>query len=382
MQRQDHLLLSPSLGAHKTLTSFHFGQPGTGPKIYIQASLHAEELPGMLAAYHLRPLLERLDAAGQISGNVVLVPMANPIGAAQRVQHKPVGRFELDSGENFNRYYPDFARHIADEVLPTLGKDAVANVALVRQAMGRHLEQWIPKTELHSLRRTLLQLSFDADYVLDLHCDCEAVMHFYCEEACWSALEPLAHYLQSRAILLAKNSGSSPFDECLSGVWWRLGERIAANTAYWLMMLGAVGVLVTTIILKFGASWVFLYPLSFYGSGDWGNDDGEDIVYDWPGYNNGNLEISLSQLFTAHGTAPPDPDPDTGTAPVDTGTPPVDTGVPAPVDTGTGEGPPDRVGLAGDRVSVDGIGGCQVVAASPGWGVALLALGGVLRRRR
>ena len=229
MQRQDHLLLSPSLGAHKTLTSFHFGQPGTGPKIYIQASLHAEELPGMLAAYHLRPLLERLDAAGQISGNVVLVPMANPIGAAQRVQHKPMGRFELDSGENFNRYYPDFARHIADEVLPTLGKDAVANVALVRQAMGRHLEQWIPKTELHSLRRALLQLSFDADYVLDLHCDCEAVMHFYCEEACWSALEPLAHYLQSRAILLAKNSGSSPFDECLSGVWWRLAEMIAAR---------------------------------------------------------------------------------------------------------------------------------------------------------
>ena len=229
MQRQDHLLLSPSLGAHKTLTSFHFGQPGTGPKIYIQASLHAEELPGMLAAYHLRPLLERLDAAGQISGNVVLVPMANPIGAAQRVQHKPVGRFELDSGENFNRYYPDFARHIADEVLPTLGKDAVANVALVRQAMGRYLEQWIPKTELHSLRRALLQLSFDADYVLDLHCDCEAVMHFYCEEACWSALEPLAHYLQSRAILLAKNSGSSPFDECLSGVWWRLAEMIAAR---------------------------------------------------------------------------------------------------------------------------------------------------------
>ena len=229
MQCQDHPLLSPSLGAHKTLTSFHFGQPGTGPKIYIQASLHAEELPGMLAAYHVRPLLERLDVAGQISGNVVLVPMANPIGAAQRVQHKPTGRFELDSGENFNRYYPDFAHHIADEVLPTLGKDAAANVALVRQAMRRYLAQWTPKTELHSLRRTLLQLSFDADFVLDLHCDCEAVMHFYCEEACWSALEPLAHYLQSRAILLAKNSGSSPFDECLSGVWWRLAEMIAAR---------------------------------------------------------------------------------------------------------------------------------------------------------
>ena len=229
MQRHDHPLLSPSLGVHKTLSSFHFGQSGAGPKVYIQASLHAEELPGMLAAYHLRPLLERVDAAGQIQGTIVLVPMANPIGSAQRVQHKPAGRFELDSAENFNRYYPDFAQQIADEVLPTLGKDAAANVALVRQAMGRYLAQWTPKTELHSLRRSLLQLSFDADYVLDLHCDCEAVMHFYCEEACWSALEPLAHYLQSRAILLAKNSGSSPFDECLSGVWWRLAEMIAAR---------------------------------------------------------------------------------------------------------------------------------------------------------
>jgi predicted deacylase len=229
MQVQNHPLLSPSLGTHKTLTSFHFGQPGAGPKIYIQASLHAEELPGMLAAHHLRPLLERLDMAGKIQGQIVLVPMANPIGAAQRVQHKPAGRFELDSGENFNRHYPDFASHIADEVLPALGKDAASNVALVRQAMGRYLAQWMPKTELHSLRRSLLQLSFDADYVLDLHCDCEAVMHFYCEEACWSALAPLAHYLQSQAILLAKNSGSRPFDECLSGVWWRMAEMIAAR---------------------------------------------------------------------------------------------------------------------------------------------------------
>jgi predicted deacylase len=229
MQVQNHPLLSPSLGTHKTLTSFHFGQPGAGPKIYIQASLHAEELPGMLAAHHLRPLLERLDMAGKIQGQIVLVPMANPIGAAQRVQHKPAGRFELDSGENFNRHYPDFASHIADEVLPALGKDAASNVALVRQAMGRYLAQWMPKTELHSLRRSLLQLSFDADYVLDLHCDCEAVMHFYCEEACWSALAPLAHYLQSQAILLAKNSGSRPFDECLSGVWWRVAEMIAAR---------------------------------------------------------------------------------------------------------------------------------------------------------
>ena len=41
MRRIDHSLLSPSLGSHKTLSSFHYGQPGASPKVYVQASLHA-----------------------------------------------------------------------------------------------------------------------------------------------------------------------------------------------------------------------------------------------------------------------------------------------------------------------------------------------------
>lgn len=226
MQRIDHTLLCQSLGSRKTLTSFHFGRPGSGTKVTIQASLHAEELPGMLAAYHLRPLLEAADAAGQIRGEVVLVPVANPIGLSQRLDHKPMGRFELDTSENFNRYYPDFAKEIAAQLIPALGADAKHNVHLVRAAMGDYLKQWNPQTELQSLRHTLLGLAFDTDYFLDLHCDCEGVLHFYCEEPCWEKLEPLSRFLGSETNLLAKNSGSGPIDECLSGVWWRLAEML------------------------------------------------------------------------------------------------------------------------------------------------------------
>ena len=226
MLRQDHPLLSPSLGSHKTLTSFHFGSPGTGLKIYIQASLHAEELPGMLAAHHLRPLLQAAEAAGQVVGEVVLVPVSNPIGLAQRLDHKPMGRFELDTSENFNRHYPDFAQHVLPLVADQLGADAAANVTLVRRAMAQYLAGWTPATELQSLRKTLLTLAHDADIVLDLHCDCEGVMHFYCEETCWPQLAPIAHLMGSQAILLAKDSGGGPIDECLSGVWWRLAEAL------------------------------------------------------------------------------------------------------------------------------------------------------------
>lgn len=229
MQRIDHPLLSPSLGSHKTITSFHFGTPDSGLKVYIQASLHAEELPGMLAAYHLRPLLQAAEAAGQVVGEVVLVPVANPIGLAQRVDHKPMGRFELDTSENFNRHYPDFAKAVLPVIADKLGADADANVRTVRAAMAEHLATLKATTELQSLRNTLLGLAFDADIVLDLHCDCEGVMHFYCEESCWPQLAPIAHFMGSQAILLAKDSGGGPIDESLSGTWWRLAEALKAK---------------------------------------------------------------------------------------------------------------------------------------------------------
>jgi predicted deacylase len=41
-----------------------------------------------------------------LQGEVVLVPVANPIGLAQRLDHKPMGRFEFDTSENFNRITP------------------------------------------------------------------------------------------------------------------------------------------------------------------------------------------------------------------------------------------------------------------------------------
>jgi cytochrome c oxidase subunit 1 len=48
-----------------------------------------------------------------------------------------------------------------------------------------------------------------------------------------------------------------------------LGRRLAVAT-WWLMVVGVAGVVVTTLGFKFGGSWVFLYPLSFHGAGEWG----------------------------------------------------------------------------------------------------------------
>ncbi|MFM2036303.1 MAG: hypothetical protein RL459_1568, partial [Pseudomonadota bacterium] len=229
MRRVDHPLLSSSIGSQRVLTSLHFGQIGARPKVYIQASLHAEELPGMLVAHHLRSLLQAEEDAGRLSGEVVLVPVANPIGLAQRVDHKPMGRFELGSSENFNRHYPALAQAIWPKVQASLEQDASANRDLIRAAVQDFLATWVPDTELQSLRKTLLTLSADADRVLDLHCDCEAVIHLYSEDVCWADIEPLARLLQCRAVLLAHNSGGAAFDESLSGLWWQLAELARAD---------------------------------------------------------------------------------------------------------------------------------------------------------
>jgi predicted deacylase len=228
MHQTLHPLLSPSLGTQRELVSWHFGRPGAGLKVYIQASLHADELPGMLVAQHLHGLPTAAEQRGDVLGEVVLVPMANPIGLSQSAMHHQMGRFELASMENFNRNYPDFFALVKDEVADQLTQDEDGNKRLIRAAMHRALQAQAITTELQSLRKILMGLACDADLVLDLHCDFEAVMHLYVEQPMLDQVQPLARYLGARALLWARGSGPSiSFDEALSGPWWRLREHFA-----------------------------------------------------------------------------------------------------------------------------------------------------------
>ncbi len=48
----------------------------------------------------------------------------------------------------------------------------------------------------------------------------------------------------------------------------RFGYAMAQVT-FWAMVIGTVGIVITTLFMGFGGSWVFLYPLPFYPSGEW-----------------------------------------------------------------------------------------------------------------
>ncbi|MBK7684614.1 MAG: succinylglutamate desuccinylase/aspartoacylase family protein [Rhodocyclaceae bacterium] len=225
MEQRITQLLSVAQGTRRELLSLHFGSAGSGEKIYIQASLHADEIPGMLVAQCLRKRLVAHEKAGRIRGEIVLVPVANPIGLAQSMAHSASGRFDFHSGENFNRNYPELTQALIARVEGKLNQDLAHNRQEIRRAMQAELAELVCIDELASLRRALLQLAVDADVVLDLHCDLEAVPHMYVGTPLWPAAEPLARLLRAEAVLLATESGGNPFDEACAKTWWELASH-------------------------------------------------------------------------------------------------------------------------------------------------------------
>ena len=213
----------------RRLTVLKFGEPGARPKAYLQTGLHADELPGMLVMQYLVAELEEADARGEIKGEIVLAPAANPIGIAQRDASYISGRFDDETGENFNRGFPDLAQAVTKKIDDRLTDNAEENIAVIRKAMGKMLRKIEPATPVAVLRHHLMTLAHDADIVLDLHADNEALMHLYVGPPHWPEAEDLAADLDARTVLLADALGSGCFDEACAAPWWALAKSFPEN---------------------------------------------------------------------------------------------------------------------------------------------------------
>ena len=218
-------LISMSPGTSRSLMVHRFGTPGARPKAYLQAGIHADEIPGLLVLQHLITKLIAADAAGEIQGEIIVVPFANPIGLSQRSRGDLLGRYEFRAGGNFNRSYPYFDKAIGDRVAAKLGADADQNVALIRAAFMAEVEAYPVNNELLQWRREVMRLAGDADFVFDLHCDSEAVLHLFIGTHLWPEMADLSAQLGSRATMLEIDSGGGSFDEAFSRPWWTLSQR-------------------------------------------------------------------------------------------------------------------------------------------------------------
>lgn len=231
MQIKQHELLAAVPGTARRIHSFHYGPADAGGKIYIQSSLHADELPGMLVLWHLKRRLAELEVAGLLRKPIVLVPVANPAGLEQVLMDVPQGRFDNDSRENFNRSFLDVSQQVGDAVAAGLTDRLDDNLELIRSTLLQVLASQVPTTQLQSLRLVLQTLACDADIVLDLHCDFEAVQHLYLSPDFWTQVEPLARYLGAKACFMAKDAGGRSFDECFTLFWAQMQARFPGRFA-------------------------------------------------------------------------------------------------------------------------------------------------------
>lgn len=225
MQILTHPLRTTSAGSHREVRSFHYGSALNSNKVYIQSSLHADEIPGMLVSHYLRLEFDKLEKSGAIPGCVVVVPVANPIGLNQDIQGVAFGRFDLATGLNFNRGYRHLTPGLLQRVQEHLGGDAAENVRLIREHSKALIGEWQTSNQAEELKKTLQGLAIDADIVLDLHCDNQAVLHLYTGAPLAEVGMHLAARLQAHALLVTRLPGDDPFDDSCSRHWWELREH-------------------------------------------------------------------------------------------------------------------------------------------------------------
>ena len=220
-------LPSMTPGSSRSIAWLRFGKAGARPKAYMQAAIHANELPGAAALHYLMPMLAEADRAGRIKGEIVIVPTVNPIGLSQLVGNVHLGRYDFLSRDNFNRNWLDLSEDVARRVGNSLGAGAQENVALIRKAALASLAAMKPVNELQTLRVEAMKLSIDSDLVLDLHCDQDAALHLFISVRDMGAgAEELAADIGAQATLY-----NDPFPEALtfsgvnSGLWARMARR-------------------------------------------------------------------------------------------------------------------------------------------------------------
>jgi len=224
MKKIVRTITGDSPGKTTQLVYFKLGSEQAEKKVYLQAALHADEQPGILVLHHLLKLLEQAEAQGFLKARLVVFPMVNPLGMGDIGFRQHQGRYDRASGVNFNRNWPDLFKAIHTKLANQLGDNAAHNIQLVRAAVKDWLKQQQPVNALQQQRQCVMQEAFDADYVLDLHCDNEALPHIFSVPQSAKVMQDLSDWMGAAATLFAEDSGGYSFDEVWSNVWLDLAK--------------------------------------------------------------------------------------------------------------------------------------------------------------
>jgi hypothetical protein len=206
------------------LNYFRIGPEHADRKVYLQAALHADEQPGIMVLHHLLPLLRAADAAGELKARFVVFPMVNPLGMGDIEFGQHQGRYNRSSGVNHNRNWPSLYDAVGEALAEKLGNDGEENVRLVRTALRGWAASLPVVTAQQQWRQCVISEACDADYVFDLHCDDDSLIHIFSIPQLADNMQQLANWCGAAATMLAEDSGGGSFDEVWPGIWLRLAE--------------------------------------------------------------------------------------------------------------------------------------------------------------
>ena len=218
-------LVGDTPGRRTELNYFRIGPRDAGKKVYLQAALHADEQPGILILHHMLTLLRAADAAGELNARFVLLPMVNPLGMGDIEFGQHQGRYNRVSGVNHNRGWPSLYDALAPELANRLGADAGKNVELVRGALRDWADSLPRSSAFEQWRQVVIREACDADYVFDLHCDHDSLVHIFSIPQLERNMQQLANWTGAAATLLAEDSGGGSFDEVWPAIWLRLARE-------------------------------------------------------------------------------------------------------------------------------------------------------------
>ncbi|WP_419710427.1 succinylglutamate desuccinylase [Pseudomonas sp. NFX224] len=184
------------------VNAWRFEGASAGPKVHLQAGVHADEIAGMLVLHLLMQRLAVAESEGRLKGTVTVVPQANPLGIGQFRQGRILGRFHDATGHNFNRGFDQST------------------------AMAQ------PSTNVQEWQKKLVQLAAPADVMLDLHTDDEALPYIYVHRSFWPRGRELAAAMKMDVAIIWDDGGDGSFEETIIAPWLREGTtqgRMAAT---------------------------------------------------------------------------------------------------------------------------------------------------------
>jgi len=210
-----------------TVTEFTYyviGPANAPEKVHLQAALHADEHPGTMVLHHLLPMLRQADDQGLLRARFTVMPAVNPLGLGQQSLRHHIGRYDTNTGVNFNRRWPDLFGAVRTQLSGRLGDDEVFNVNLIRTAVARWIDAQVPRTAAEQLRLLVLREAHDAEFVLDLHCDDDSLIHIFTSPELMPELQDLADWMGAAATLTAADSGGGSFDEVLPQLYRKVAQ--------------------------------------------------------------------------------------------------------------------------------------------------------------